>query len=426
MPRSPLSAVLSLSVLAFVAAAGPYAAYAQEDWPQWRGPNRDDVSTEKNLLQEWPEEGPKRLWMFENAGVGYSGPAIVGDRLFTMGARDGKELLLVLEADTGKEVRAVEVGDILENNWGDGPRGTPTVDEEFVYALGAQGNLVCVEAKSGDVKWKKSMQDLGGAVPTWGFTESPLVFKNMVVCTPGGEQGAIAALDKKTGELLWQTKDIKTGAHYSSIVVRKGQSGPELVQLLADQVVGLNPQSGNVLWSSPWPGRVAVIPTPIVKDNLVYVTSGYGVGCKLLEIIDGEAKEVYENKVMKNHHGGVILIDEHVYGHSDDVGWVCQDLKTGDRVWREREALKKGAIAYADGRFYCVGEDTGDVVLIEASTEGWKEHGRFTLDPQTDQRKPAGKIWTHPVIHDGKLYLRDQNLIYCYDVAAAEGNEAGN
>jgi outer membrane protein assembly factor BamB len=423
MRRSHLSAVLcsSFAIISLL------SVVARAEWPQWRGANRDDISQEQNLLQDWPEGGPPRVWMFENAGVGYAGPAIVADRLYTMGARDGKEQLLVLDANTGKELDVIEIGDVLENNWGDGPRGTPTVDGKFVYALGAQGNLVCIEAATGDLQWKTTMQELGGAVPTWGFTESPLVYEDLVVCTPGGENGAIAALDKKTGKIVWQTADVTTGAHYSSLVVREGKDGPELVQLLADQIVGLNPKNGAVLWSSPFAGKVAVIPTPVIKDNMVYVTAGYGVGCKLVEIgDDGEAKDVYDNKVMKNHHGGVILLGDHVYGHSDDVGWVCQELKTGDRVWRDREAFKKGSIAYADDRFYCLSEDEGEVVLIEPSTEGWKEHGRFKLDPQTDQRKPAGKIWTHPVISNGKLYLRDQNLIYCYDISEQDGASAGN
>ena len=423
MRRSHLSAVLcsSFAIISLL------SVVARAEWPQWRGANRDDISQEQNLLQDWPEGGPPRVWMFENAGVGYAGPAIVADRLYTMGARDGKEQLLVLDANTGKELDVIEIGDVLENNWGDGPRGTPTVDGKFVYALGAQGNLVCIEAATGELQWKTTMQELGGAVPTWGFTESPLVYEDLVVCTPGGENGAIAALDKKTGKIVWQTADVTTGAHYSSLVVREGKDGPELVQLLADQIVGLNPKNGAVLWSSPFAGKVAVIPTPVIKDNMVYVTAGYGVGCKLVEIgDDGEAKDVYDNKVMKNHHGGVILLGDHVYGHSDDVGWVCQELKTGDRVWRDREAFKKGSIAYADDRFYCLSEDEGEVVLIEPSTEGWKEHGRFKLDPQTDQRKPAGKIWTHPVISNGKLYLRDQNLIYCYDISEQDGASAGN
>lgn len=435
MRRSQFPVVLLLSVVAVLLTTVP----APADWPQWRGANRDDVSKEENLLQEWPEGGPPRVWMFEDAGVGYAGPAIVGDKLYTMGAREVKdpsaapdapprkaEFLLTLDANTGEELAAVEIGDVLENNWGDGPRGTPTVEDGIIYALGAQGNLICVDAATGEVKWKQSMLDLGGTVPTWGFTESPLVYDNLVLCTPGGEKGAIAALDKKTGEVVWQTSDITTGAHYSSLVVRDGNHGPELVQLLPDQIVGLEPKTGKVLWSSPWEGKVAVIPTPIVKDQYVYVTSGYGVGCKAIEIdADDEVTELYDNKVMKNHHGGVILIGDHVYGHTDPGGWACQDLKTGEEIWRERSALGKGAIAYADDRFYCLSENDGEVVLIEASPEGWKEHGRFKLAPQTDQRKEAGKIWTHPVINNGKLYLRDQNLIYCYDISESGDAAAG-
>ncbi len=148
----------------------------------------------------------------------------------------------------------------------------------------------------------------------------------------------------------------------------------------------------------------------------MYVTSGYGVGCKLISLQGDEPQEEYQNKVMKNHHGGVILLDGYLYGYSDDTGWVCQDFATGEMVWRERDELGKGCVAYADGRLYCVDERDGNVVLIAASPEGWQEHGRFQLNPQTKIRKSSGGIWTHPVIANGKLYLRDQNLIYCYDV----------
>jgi len=346
-----------------------------------------------------------------------------------MGARNGGEQLIALDAQTGKELWAAPIGEMLENNWGNGPRGTPTVDGDFIYALGAQGNLVCASASDGKVLWTKAMQDLGGKVPTWGYAESPLVHGDKVLCTPGGEQGAIAALDKKSGEPVWQSKELTSAAHYSSIVNGDRNQGPECVQLLHDQVVGFNPESGKVLWTTPWPGEVAVIPTPIVHGPYVYVTTSYGVGCMLVKVGDDNSVEkVYDNKVMKNKHGGVILLGDYLYGHSDDIGWVCQEFLTGKRVWRERDALGKGAIAYADGRFYCLGEDDGEVVLIDASPEGWKEHGRFKLDPQTDQRKEAGKIWTHPVICDGKLYLRDQNLLFCFDVreGAATTASAGN
>jgi len=182
-------------------------------------------------------------------------------------------------------------------------------------------------------------------------------------------------------------------------------------------VVGIAAKDGKQLWSSDWPGKTAVIPTPIYHDSHVYVTAGYGAGCKLVKIEPGnKATTVYENKVMKNHHGGVILVGDHLYGHSDGSGWVCQDFKTGNEVWSERSKLGKGAIACADGMLYCLDEGSGTVALIEASPKGWSEHGRFKLEPQTKIRSPQGRIWTHPVISNGKLYLRDQDLIYCYDI----------
>ncbi len=191
----------------------------------------------------------------------------------------------------------------------------------------------------------------------------------------------------------------------------------QYIQLLDTLLVGLDPSDGNVLWESQWEGRVAVIPTPLVKDNQVYVTSGYGTGCMLVEISpSNDASVVYKNTVMKNHHGGVIRLGDYVFGHSDKTGWTCQDWATGERLWRERSALGKGAINYADGRFYCLSESGGEVVLIDPSSEGWEEHGRFTLDPQSEIRKPKGKIWTHPVVVDGQMYLRDQELFYCFDV----------
>lgn len=361
--------------------------------------------------------------MFENCGVGYSAPAIVKNRLYTLGARDGEEQLLALDATTGEELWHAPIGEILVNDWGDGPRGTPTVDGEFIYALGEQGNLVCVQADDGKVVWTRAMQDFGGKTPTWGYSESPLVVEEKLLCTPGGEDGAIVALDKKTGDELWQMKDVTSPAHYSSIVRADYAAGPECVQLLVDQVIGFDPTDGKVRWSHPWPGEVAVVPTPIVDDEYVYVTTGYGVGCLLLKRGEGAPEEVYANKVMKNKHGGVILLDGHVFGHAEGVAWVCQEFATGEPKWREREALEMGAIGYADGRFYCVGENTGDVVLVEPSTEQWKEHGRFTLEPQSKLRKPKGKIWTHPVLCDGRLYLRDQELLYCYDVSE-DGTES--
>jgi len=400
---------LSLSLL-----APPRAAAL--DGPQWRGPDRSDVSKETGLLKQWPEGGPKQVWIYKDAGKGYAGPAIVGGKLYTMGTRENSEVLLALDANTGKEVWAAKIGPILPNNWGDGPRGTPTVESDRIYTLGGQGTLICAQVKDGKIIWQHTMQELGGTVPFWGYTESVLVDGNQVVCSPGGQQGSIAALDKSTGKTLWQSKGFTDNVHYSSLIPADHNGQRQYIKLTEKSVAGIGAKDGKLLWRSDFPGRTAVIPTPIFKDGFVYVTAGYGAGCKLIKLGAGDqASDVYDNKVMKNHHGGVILIGEHVYGHSDGSGWVCQNFKTGEEVWNAKN-LGKGAIGYADEMFYCLDERSGTVALIEASPKGWNEHGRFKLDPQSTIRSRQGAIWTHPVIVNGKLYLRDQDLIYCYDV----------
>jgi outer membrane protein assembly factor BamB len=387
------------------------------DWPQWRGPDRTDISKETGLLKSWPDGGPKRVWLFENAGHGYSGPAIANGKFFTLGTRDGSEILLVLDANTGKELWTAKLGKVLSNRWGDGPRGTPTVDGDRVYALSGPGDLVCANVADGKIVWQVNVTDLGGKVPGWGYCESVLVDGNQVVCTPGGSQGALVALDKMTGKLIWQSKEFTDGAHYSSIMPAEINGTRQYVQLVEKNFVGIAAKDGKLLWKSDFPkGRTAVIPTPIIKGNNVYVTAGYGAGCKMVTIgANNEVTTVYENTVMKNHHGGVILIGDHLYGHSDGYAWVCQNFITGEEVWGHRD-FRKGAIAYADGKLYCLEEGSGTLVLAEASPAGWKEHSRFTLEPQSNIRSSSGRIWTHPVIANGKLYLRDQDLIYCYDI----------
>lgn len=311
------------------------------------------------------------------------------------------------------------LGPVYENDWGDGPRSTPIVEGEFIYALAARGNLCCLRIEDGSLVWQKSMQDFGGKTPSWGYSESPLIHDEKILCTPGGKEGAVVALDKATGDLLWQTSQLTDTAHYSSIVAFQ-QGGRAIgVQLLVSQLVGFDLSDGKVFWSVPWAGRVAVVPTPIAWENHIYVSSGYGTGCMLVELNDDfSVEQVYENKLITNQHGGVLRLGKSVFGHSDRKRWTCQDLATGEKIWQNKKVLGKGAIAYADERFYCFSEDDGEVVLIEASEEDWIEHGRFTLAPQTELRKPKGKIWIHPVIAGGRLYLRDQELLFCFDVRA--------
>lgn len=411
---------MRMSRLCLVAAlVGGFGVSADAgDWPQWRGPDRTDVSTEKGLLKAWPADGPKRVWMYRDAGLGYAGFSVADGLVYTMGARGQQEFAIALDAETGEQKWATKVGGRLGNRWGDGPRSTPTVDGDRVYALGGQGGLACLDAKTGKQKWSVTMQSLGGKVPGWGYTESVLVDGDKVICTPGGDKGAVAALDKMTGKTIWQSKDFTEGAQYSSPIVVEHAGKRQYIQRTMKALVGVDAASGDVLWKTGFPGRTAMIPTPIYRDGRVYIAGGYGTGCKQVRLGDDQSvTETFMNKVMKNHHGGVILVGDHLYGYSDGAGWVCQDWKSGEMVWNDK-SLGKGAIACADGMLYLVEEGSGKVALIDASPDGYNERGRFTLSPQTEQRSPSGKIWVHPVIANGKMYLRDQEIVYCYDVSA--------
>ena len=387
------------------------------DWPQWRGDSRRDHSPDKGLLAQWPQDGPKQVWSFTNAGLGYAGFAIAKNSLFTMGLRDGQEFLLAVDASTGKELWSSAAGQKYPNGWGDGPRMTPTVDGDRVFAIGGQGLLICVEAKSGKLIWSKNLvTDLGGQLQDWGYTESPLVVGDTVICTPGGAQGTLAGLDKSSGAVRWRTSGLTDNAQYSSPILIQHEGQPQVVQLVMNRFFGVSPKDGSVLWKKDFPGRVAVIPTPIYEDGIVYVTSGYGVGCEAIRLgTNNSIEPLYSNKVMKNHHGGVVCVDGYLYGHSDGAGWVCQELKTGKEIWSHK-GYGKGSVTYADGKLICLDERNGDVALVEASIQGWKELSRFKLAPLSSKRSSQGGIWPHPVVVNGRLYLRDQELLHCFNV----------
>jgi outer membrane protein assembly factor BamB len=387
-----------------------------DDWPQWRGPNRDDVSQENGLLEEWPEGGPERLWLFSDAGLGYSAFSVVGDTLFTMGARGEEEFVIAVDVNTGREKWSSPVSAVYKESRGDGPRCTPTVEGERVYVLSGAGTLACLKVADGSIVWKSEMKSFGGGRPNWGYCESVLVDGDKIVCTPGGAKGAVVALNKLTGDLIWQSKDFTEGAQYSSIVIAEHNGKRQYIQLTQKKLAGLDAENGNVLWSSDWHGRTAVVPTPIFHDGHVYIASGYGEGCKLVKLeADGTASDVYDNKVMVNHHGGVIRIGDHLFGYSDGKGWVCQDFQSGEMVWNEKK-FGKGSVTYADGRLYLVDEGTGEVALIAASPGGYAEHGRFKLEPQSQKRSERGRVWTHPVVANGRLFVRDQELLFCFDI----------
>jgi len=426
--------IVVAAILGLVVPAAPAA-----DWPQFRGPKRDGVSRETGLRKDWPPGGPPLLWTYAEAGVGYSGPAIVGDRLFMCGARGDSEYLFALDLkNNATELWAAKIGPLFTwkgNTWNAGPNATPTVDGEQLYALGGRGDLICVETATGKERWRINLpRDLGGEVnpigggledPTplgWGYASAPLVDGDQLICVPGGKKGLLAALDKKSGKLLWQSSDVTDQASYSSPIVARIGGFRQYVQVVNAGVVGVAATDGKLLWLYRREPAFAdvVIATPIVHDNHVFATVGFGQGCDLLKLTPSGAgikvEKLLSNKEVENRDGGVVLVDGHVYGHSENKGWFCMEFKTGNVIWSERDKLGRGSVTYADGNLYCCTEKSGILALVEATPKGWSEKTRFKLPRESALRKPSGGLWTHPVIANGRLYIRDQELLHCFDL----------
>lgn len=395
------------------------------NWPAFRGPEGTGISPDSDLLDTWPEDGPEQLWVYEDAGMGYSGFSVVGGKLYTMGTRDEDFVVICIDTADGKEAWSTNISEDDQEGynvgWGHGPRSTPTVSDGRVYALDAKGGLFCLDAETGKEEWSRDLvKDFQGKAGGWGYAASPLVDGDRVVVAPGGQEAGIVCLDKKTGKDIWQATDVTPGKAEYATIVPCDMNGTRLyVRLFEKEIVAVSAEDGDLVWSSEWPnGKVAVIPTPIVDGNQVYVSSGYGAGSKLLEVSDdNETKDLWENKTMKNHHGGVVKFGDHLYGFSDGAGLICQDWDSGELVWNEKgRYTTKGAVHIADGKIYALNEDDGTVTLAEASPEGYEQKGRFTFGPQSENRNPKGKIWVHPLVVDGKLYLRDQEFLVAYDV----------
>jgi outer membrane protein assembly factor BamB len=382
-----------------------------DDWPQWRGPDRDGLSRETGLLPSWPSGGPPRVWKASGLGTGYSTVTVADGRIFTLGATRDLEYVLALDERTGKELWRTRIGGRYENSRGDGPRGAPTVDGARVYALGGNGDLACVEASTGKVVWHVNLLSRFSAGNiSWGISESPLVLPDRVLVNAGGRGGSLAALSKEDGSTLWATESDEAG--YSSAVVADIRGVRQAVFFTGERVLGVRTDSGAVLWSyRRVSNRTANVATPIVRGNFVFVSSDYGTGCALLEIQGDEsgtsAREVYFHQDMKNHHASSVLVDDTLFGFSSSI-LTALDFATGKVLWRDR-SVGKGSLVVADGRLYLFGEN-GVVGLAEATRAGYRETGRFEL--QTS----GSPTWSNPVVANAKLYLRDQDTLYCYDV----------
>ena len=397
---------LGLAVVVFCFSTAP--AQNGGDWPQWRGPNRDGVSKESGLLKQWPTDGPPLVWKTTGAGIGYSSLAIAGGRIYTMGVRGEREYVIAFDASTGKEIWATASGDRYKDSRGDGPRGTPTVDGDRLYSLGGNGDLSAIDTKTGRVVWAMNvLQKFGGQNPNWGISESPLVIGEKVFVNAGGPDASVIALNKKDGALIWKSQSDAAG--YSSAMPVQVGSTTQVVFFTHQRALGVDLKDGRLLWSYQKASNdVANVATPVVRGNRVFVSSDYGTGAALVEIkADGTAQEVYFTKEMKNHHSSSILIGDYLYGFSSGI-LTAMKFDTGEVAWKDR-SVGKGSLVYADGNLYALSEN-GVVGLVEASPTGYKEKGRFKI------QQGSQPTWTHPVIAGGRLYLRDQNTIYAYDV----------
>lgn len=415
------------SLLLFAATFG-FAA----DWPQWRGPDRTAISRETGLLQEWPSSGPQLLWTSKAAGRGFGGPAIVGDRIYLLGALgDDKpfENVIALNA-RGEQLWATPIApayDFQGNEWSLGPNSTPCVDGRLVFALGSQGMFTCVD-DTGKERWRKDLiKEMKGSVNPvtgqglgWGYSWSPLVAGDLVIVAPGGDDGLLAALNKTTGTVVWRSSAIADDCTYSSPMLATIHGVEQIVYVAQAKVYGVALKDGALLWSyeKKLQAEEIVAPTPIIRDDSVFFSAS-NAGSELIRISKTakawRADAIWSDKKFANLHGGVVLVGPCIYGSHEMRSWKCLEFATGKEKWESRQP-GVGSVAFADGCLFCASQMDGAVSLMAASPAEPKRVGQFSLPEKSSLRKPSGKLWTHPAIANGQLYLRDQELVFCYRV----------
>jgi len=402
----------TLLVLGAVSLAGQSASF---DWPQWRGPDRNGLSKETGLLSQWPRSGPTVAWSAAMLGAGYGSIAVQGDRVYVQGMRNRQSVVSTLNRADGKVVWVRILGPAGDNDRGPGPRSTPTIDGDRVYALSETGDLACLRAADGTVIWQRNiLKEFQGGNPNWLLSESPLVDGDHVIVTPGGRGAGVVALDKMSGKTVWVSKELSDGAGYSSPIVADVGGVRTIMTFTADAGVGVRASDGKLMWrNSSASNGTANIATPVYSDGKVFFTSSYGAGGALLGLRasgnEVRAQEIYFTRDMRNHHGGVVLVNGYIYGYNDSI-LTCLEFASGKMVWRDR-SVGKGAVTYADGHLYILGEDNV-VGLVEATPAGYREKGRFSI---ADQGLPS---WAHPVVSKGRLYIRNQGTLTSYDVRA--------
>ncbi|MCU1275233.1 MAG: hypothetical protein JWO48_2664 [Bryobacterales bacterium] len=386
--------------------AAAAAKTAEAEWPQWLGANHDGKSTETGLLKEWPADGPKLLWKVTTLGKGYGTPAVASGMVYVTGD-EGRKFYVYAFDMSGKSQGKIEHGQAFAGDH-PGARGTPSIDGSNLYVLGGTGLLGCYDAKTGARKWQHEMKEYGGGPGGWGYAESPLVYRNLVIVKAGGKH-CIVALDKTSGKGVWSSTGFSAGPEYGSCIPVSFGEAEMIVTGTNEGLVAVNAKNGALLWGDKFAaGNTANCPTPAFSDGYVFWANGYGAGGVCMKLKpNGAAEQAWTTKEMDCHHGGYIIENGYIYGNHGG-GWTCLDLKTGQKKWYDH-GVGKGSLCYADGMLYLFSENNGNCALATCSPEGLKITGRVQVEG-------SGESWAHPVVAGGRLYLRYDKNLYCFDV----------
>jgi outer membrane protein assembly factor BamB len=398
------------------------------DWAQWRGPQRNGISRETGLADQWPQTGPRLVWRTDNVGDGYGSAAVVGNRIYLLG-NDGleNEFVLALDATNGQQLWKQRIGNVGNPNQQPpypAARSTPTVDGGVLFAFGSDGDLACLETATGKIRWNKNVRhEFGGRHGEWAYSESPLVDGDRVICSPGGPDAAIVALNKQNGNVIWKAvvpspnpEEPEVAGYASAIVVEAGGK-KQYVQFLSKGVVGIDAATGKLLWRyNATGGGPANMATPVADDGLVYTPNRTGSGLvKLTASGDGiEAEQVYLTRGLPNAIGGSVMIDGYLYGTTRE-GLVCADFKSGEIKWKD-PSVGVGSVCAADGLLF-IHSEAGELALVEVTPEAYREKGRLMLPDRPQRNNDREMSWAYPVVANGRLYIRDKNVLWCYDVS---------
>ena len=384
------------------------AMAADSEWPNWLGPNHDGKSLDTGLLKKWPAAGPEMLWKVDDIGAGFSSVAVAGGKVYISGDRDGKLMIFAFDLD-GKPLWKAEHG---QGRGGpEGSRASPVIDNGNLYLLNGNGLIGCFDAASGEKKWSHEAKEFGGSPGGWGYAESVLIYKNLAIFKPGGKN-CIVALDKTSGETVWKSSGFDAGPEYGSSIAVRFQGQPMIISGSNRGIFAVDADNGKLLWSNDWSAHnTANCPTPAYSNGYVFWSNGYGRGGICLKLKkDGDevtADVAWTTKDIVCHHGGYVIHKGCIYGNHEG-GWTCLDLKTGKKQWNER-AVGKGSLCFADGMLYLFSESAGQAALATCSPEGLQLKGKVKVEG-------SGPSWAHPVVVGGRLYLRYDKNLYCFDV----------